>query len=144
MEKAIDTLFGNGLFSNIYFVDSNPAKVEFVEVKKISYEIREIKNSQSFDLERHSISKAGLLSLNIREKVKSSFMSVLDSIPAGREVKYFRRGLIRNLFSKKTAVIDHIIGAGCFIDHIIGADELSPREHFCCAHVGTYELRPEQ
>ena len=33
MEKAIDTLFGNGLFSNIYFVDSNPAKVEFVEVK---------------------------------------------------------------------------------------------------------------
>ena len=101
MEKAIDTLFGNGLFSNIYFVDSNPAKVEFVEVKKISCEIREIKNSQSFDLERHSISKAGLLSLNIREKVKSSFMSVLDSIPAGREVKYFRRGLIRNIFSKK-------------------------------------------
>lgn len=101
MEKAIDTLFGNGLFSNIYFVDSNPAKVEFVEVKKINSEIREIKNSQSFDLERHPIRKTGLLSLNIRERVKSSFMSVLDSIPVEKELRYFKRGLIKRLFEKK-------------------------------------------
>jgi len=101
MENAIDTLFGNGLFSSIYFAGSNPAKIEMVEIKKMNSEIREIKKVESFELERHFIPKTGLLSLNIREKVKSSFMAMLDSKSSSAELKYFKRGFIKSLFSKR-------------------------------------------
>jgi hypothetical protein len=41
MENIINTLFGSFL-SKIYFVESNPAKIELVEIKKIKSEIKEI------------------------------------------------------------------------------------------------------
>ena len=45
MEKTIDTLFGSALFTKIYFVDSNPAKVETIEVMKVNSEIKEVNRS---------------------------------------------------------------------------------------------------
>jgi hypothetical protein len=101
MEKTIDTLFGNDLFSKIYFVDSNPAKVETIEVAKVNSEIKEIKVVEEFNLLKTYISKSGLLSLNIRETVKSNLLSRLNFDSNTVEFKYFNRGFIRNLFYKK-------------------------------------------
>lgn len=101
MEKTIDTLFGSDLFSSIYFVDTNPAKVETIEVMKIDSEIKEVKKEETFDLSCHNIDKKGLLSLNIREDVKKAFISKLDSESYATRIKYFKRGFIKNLIGKK-------------------------------------------
>jgi hypothetical protein len=101
MENAIDTLFGNGLFSNIHFVDENPAKIETVEVKKINSEIKEIKDVKIFKLQRHSIGKEGLPALNIRENVKHSLIVRLNFASSMSELKYFNVGFFKKFFYKK-------------------------------------------
>jgi len=101
MENTIDTIFGNNLFSNIYFVNSNPAKVETFEIKKINSEIKEIKKEQSFDLVRHNIEKSGLTSLNIRENVKHSLIVKMNFTSSIIEIKYFNVGFLKSLFYKK-------------------------------------------
>jgi len=101
MEKTIDTLFGSGLFTKIYFVDSNPAKIETIEVMKVNSEIKEIKTVETFDLSKNYVSKSGLLSLNIREIIKSSLMSHLNFDSNSVDFRYFDKGFLKNLFSKK-------------------------------------------
>lgn len=101
MENTIDTIFGNSLFSNIYFVNSNPAKVEMFEVKKINSEIKEIKKEQSFNLIRHNLEKSGLPSLNIRENVKHSLIVKMNFTSSIIEMKYFNVGFFKSLFYKK-------------------------------------------
>lgn len=101
MENIIDTLFGNGLFSNIYFVDSNPGKIETVEVKKINEEIKEVKKEQIFNLWKRSIEKNGLPSLKIRENIKHSFIVKMNFSSDLTELKYFNVGFFRQFFYKK-------------------------------------------
>lgn len=101
MENTIDTIFGNSLFSNIYFVNSNPAKVEMFEVKKINSEIKEIKKEQSFNLVRHNLEKSGLPSLNIRENVKNDLIVKMNFASSNIEMKYFNVGFLKSLFYKK-------------------------------------------
>ena len=101
MENAIDTLFGNGLFSNIHFVDENPAKIETVEVKKINSEVKEIKDVKVFKLQRHSIGKDGLPSLKIRENVKQDLIVRLNFDSSMSEMKYFNVGFFKKFFYKK-------------------------------------------
>ena len=100
MENIVDTLFGNFL-SSIYFVDSNPAEVEMIEVKKINSEIKEFKKKESFNLFRKSIDNNGLPSLNIRENVKQNLISVMNYNSENSEFKYFKVGFFKRLFYKK-------------------------------------------
>jgi len=101
MENAIDTLFGNGLFSNIYFVDENPAKIETVEVKKINSEIKEVKDVKVFKLQKHSIGKEGLPSLKIRENVKHGLIVRMNFDSSMSELEYFNVGFFKRFFYKK-------------------------------------------
>jgi hypothetical protein len=100
MENIVDTLFGNFL-SSIYFVDSNPAEVEMIEVKKINSEIKEFKKKESFNLFRKSIDNSGLPSLNIRENVKQNLISVMNYNSENSEFKYFKVRFFKRLFYKK-------------------------------------------
>jgi hypothetical protein len=100
MENIVDTLFGNFL-SSIYFVDSNPAEVEMIEVKKINSEIKEFKKKESFNLFKKSIDNSGLPSLNIRENVKQNLISVMNYNSENIEFKYFKVGFFKGLFYKK-------------------------------------------
>jgi len=122
MEKTIDTLFGNYLFSNIYFVESNPAKVETIEIMKIDSEIKEIKREETFNLLCHTIDKSGLPSLNIREDIKKCFISKLDLESPTTKIKYFKRGFIKTLLRKKNPndIVDSFNGK----DWIITSDEI--------------------
>lgn len=132
MENTIDTLFGNGLFSNIYFVDSNPGKIETVEVKKINEEIKEVKNVQSFDLSGHKIAKDGLLSLNIRENVKHDLIVRLNFGSNNIEMKYFDVGFFKSFFYKKNpnALVDTFRGKDWIITSEDIISELSSLEQF--------------
>ena len=100
MENIVDTLFGNFL-SSIYFVDSNPAEVEMIEVKKINSEIKEFKKKESFNLFKKSIDNSGLPSLNIRENVKQNLISAMNYNSENSEFKYFKVGFFKGLFYKK-------------------------------------------
>jgi len=101
MEKEINSLFGDCLFTNIYFTESNPAKVETIEIKKIGDEIKEEKKTQIFNLLTYSVGRSGSASMNIRENVKAAFIARLNYSSVNSEAKYFDRGFFKNLFSKR-------------------------------------------
>ena len=122
MENAIDTLFGNGLFSNIHFVDENPAKIETIEVKKINSEIKEIKDVKTFKLQRYSIGKEGLPSLKIRENVKHSLIVRLNFDSSMSEMKYFNFGFFKKFFYKKDP--KKILEAFNLRDWVITSEEI--------------------
>jgi hypothetical protein len=122
MENAIDTLFGNGLFSNIHFVDENPAKIETIEVKKINSEIKEIKDVKTFKLQRYSIGKEGLPSLKIRENVKHSLIVRLNFDSSMSEMKYFNVGFFKKFFYKKDP--KKILEAFNLRDWVITSEEI--------------------
>jgi len=103
MENTIDTIFGNSLLSKIYFTDSNPAKFEIVEVKKIKSEIKHVKSVETFELLKYPINKTGLLSLNIREHIKRDLISKLNFSSEVSEIKYFNVGFLKSIFYKKDA-----------------------------------------
>jgi hypothetical protein len=101
MENIIDTLFGNMIFSNIYFVESNPAQVETIEIKKVNSEIKEISKKQTFELLRSEISNDGLPSLKIRELIKYRLIVLMNFNSRNTEFKYFNVGFFKGLFYKK-------------------------------------------
>ncbi len=101
MENIIDTLFGNMIFSNIYFVESNPAEVETIEIKKVNSEIKEISKKQTFKLLRSEITNDGLLSLKIRELIKHRLIVLLNFNSRNTEFKYFKVGFLKGFFYKK-------------------------------------------
>jgi len=100
MEEHISELFGNGLFSCVYYVDSNPGKIESVEIKKEGDKIVEFKNAMEFNLHCASFYKSGSLALDIRKAVKHEFMKSLRFASEMKEFRYFKRGW-RGLFSRR-------------------------------------------
>jgi hypothetical protein len=101
MENIIDTLFGNMIFSNIYFVDSNPGEVETIEIKKINSEVKEITKKQTFNLVESEIGNDGLPSLKIRELIKNRLIVLMNFNSKNTEFKYFNVGFLKGLFYKK-------------------------------------------
>jgi hypothetical protein len=123
MENIINTLFGEGLFSNIYFVDTNPAIVKTTEIKKVDSEIQKIENTATFNMDSYQMDTSGLISLNIRSHIKKSFFDLLEKNSDQKEIKYFDRGFIKNLFYPKNPneIFDLIKGQNWIItsDNII-------------------------
>lgn len=100
MEEHISELFGNGLFSCVYYVDSNPGKIESVEIKKEGDKIVESKSTMEFKLHGVSFHKTGSMSLDVRKAVKHEFLKNLRFGSEMKEVRHFKRGW-RGLFSKR-------------------------------------------
>lgn len=122
MENTINTLFGNGQFINIYLTSDNPAKIETIDISKIDNEIKEVKNTQTFNLVRHDIPKSGIISLNIREKIKNDLISKLNLFSENHRLKYFNLGLIKNLFVKRN--IDTLLNSFKGNDWVITSDKI--------------------
>ena len=137
MENIINTLFGEGLFSNLYFVDSNPATVKTIEIKKVDSEIQKVENISTFKLESYQMDNTGLISLNIRSHIKKSFFELIDQNSDQKEIKYFDRGFIKNLFYPKNPneILDLIKGQNWIItsDSIIAElTEVAKIEYIPC------------
>ena len=132
MENTINTLFGNGLFINIFFTDSNPSEIETIDISKIDSEIKEVKNTLIFNLNKYQIPKTGLISLNIRENIKNNLIFKLNFLSESFRLKYFNLGLIQKILKKRSVNI--LIDSFKYNDWIITSDkiisELSKSENY--------------
>lgn len=98
MENILNRMFGDGIFSNIFFSEENPALINFRKTIKEGGEIKTIDNTKSYKL-------TSLLTNNNDDDIMWSllhnFFVNLNFKSERVEFKYFDRGLIKNLFKKR-------------------------------------------
>ena len=98
MENILNKMFGDGIFSNIFFVDENPALINFKKTIKENGEIKTIDNTKSYNL-------TSLATKNNDDDIMWSllhnFFVNLNFKSERVDFKYFDRGLIKNLFTKR-------------------------------------------
>lgn len=131
MEEQISEVFGEGLLSGVYFVDSNPARIETVEIKKDGGSISETVSETEFELRRIRVRKSGNIGLNIRSEVKREFLKTLRFASDRKEIRYFKRG-IRGIFSRRNpkAIARELEGYDWAIMRREIVDELSRLEEY--------------
>ena len=98
MENILNRVFEDGIFSNIFFADENPALISFKKIIKENGEIKTIDNTKSYKL-------TSLVTKNNDNDIICSllhnFFVNLNFKSERVDFKYFDRGLIKNLFTKK-------------------------------------------
>jgi hypothetical protein len=102
MKNDIKEVFVDGLFSNIYFVDSNPATIESVEIKKEGDKI--VENTSIINLKLDS---ARFLKSDEKGAVDAAIRNFFISLRFNSdrsEMKYFKRSL-RSIFYKKNPIM---------------------------------------
>jgi hypothetical protein len=111
---------------NIILVDSNPARIESVETVKVKSQIRQIKTHMIYELSskylnpNSDISNSLTLDLILKLKSKES-----------TDIKYFNRGLIKNLLGRNPKIIlDNLNNCDWIITSNKVLDELSKLDNF--------------
>lgn len=111
---------------NIILVESNPARVESIETVKVKSQIRQIKTHMIYELSskylnpNSDISNSLTLDLILKLKSKES-----------TDIKYFNRGLIKNLLGKNPKIIlDNLNNCDWIITSNKVLDELSKLDNF--------------
>ena len=111
---------------NTILVESNPARVESIETVKVKSQIRQIKTHMIYELSskylnpNSDISNSLTLDLILKLKSKES-----------TDIKYFNRGLIKNLLGKNPKIIlDNLNNCDWIITSNKILDELSKLDNF--------------
>ena len=111
---------------NIILVESNPARVESIETVKVKSQIRQIKTHMIYELSskylnpNSDISNSLTLDLILKLKSKES-----------TNIKYFNRGLIKNLLGRNPKIIlDNLNNCDWIITSNKILDELSKLDNF--------------
>jgi len=111
---------------NTILVESNPARVESIETVKVKSQIRQIKTHMIYELSskylspNSDISNSLTLDLILQLKSKESM-----------DIKYFNRGLIKNLLGKNPKIIlDNLNNCDWIITSNKVLDELSKLDNF--------------
>ena len=111
---------------NIILVESNPARVESIETVKVKSQIRQIKTHMIYELSskylnpNSDISNSLTLDLILKLKSKES-----------TDIKYFNRGLIKNLLGRNPKIIlDNLNNCDWIITSNKILDELSKLDNF--------------
>jgi hypothetical protein len=108
------------LISETLLVDSNPAKVESIEVKKIDSKIVTIKNSNEYNLESKSFTiknlSTSVLACSLSLLLDNAFINSFKNNFSLDETKFYRKGLMR-LFGRPR--IQSIIDESEFCDWLI-------------------------
>ena len=111
---------------NIILVESNPARVESIETVKVKSQIRQIKTHMIYELSskylnpNSDISNSLTLDLILKLKSKES-----------TDIKYFNRGLIKNLLGRNPKIIlDNLNNCDWIINSNKILDELSKLDNF--------------
>jgi hypothetical protein len=132
MENILNKMFGDGIFSNIFFVDENPALINFKKTIKENGEIKTIDNTKSYNL-------TSLATKNNDDDIMWSllhnFFVNLNFKSERVDFKYFDRGLIKNLFTKRNPedLLNEIINYNWIIASENIIMELSRIDGFeCC------------
>ena len=111
---------------NTILVESNPARIESVETVKVKSQIRQIKTHMIYELSskylnpNSDISNSLTLDLILKLKSKES-----------TDIKYFNRGLIKNLLGRNPKIIlDNLNNCDWIITSNKVLDELSKLDNF--------------
>ena len=97
MEKIWSEMFEDGMFSNIFFTDSNPAIVNIEKITKESDELKRISETKTYNLIRLDVVKEEL----IKPLLLNRFFANLNFLSTNKEIKYFDRGFFKNLFTDR-------------------------------------------
>ena len=99
MEKIFSEMFEDGMFSNIFYADENPAIIKVEKTLKESGKLKTITDTNTFNLNS--------LYANNEDDIKSqlihNFFVRLNFQSTVKELKYFNRGFIRNLFTNRNS-----------------------------------------
>lgn len=93
MEREIASAFGEGLISEICFSESNPAKIEKVEIKKEGGKLKETVSTSEIFMNRGFLGSESPASAATR-----MFFIMLRFSSETKELKYFRRSWISRMF----------------------------------------------
>jgi len=108
------------LIGETLFVNSNPAKIESVEVKKVDSKIVTIKNSNEYNLESKSFTIKNLsmsvIACSLSLLLDNAFIDSFKNNFSLDETQFYKKGLLK-LFSKPNSQI--IINEAEFCDWII-------------------------
>ena len=111
---------------NIILVDSNPARIESVETVKVKSQIRQIKTHMVYELGSKYLS----LNSDIPNSLTLDLILQLKS-KEPTDIKYFNRGLIKNLLGRNPKIIlDNLNNCDWIITSNKVLDELSKLDNF--------------
>lgn len=120
MENIIHKIFDIRMFSNILFVDDNPAIVKSISVEKVGEEIKKTETKMIYNLD-----KKIYLDEDEQETINRiiyKFFINLNFISVDREIKYFDRNTLFKLLKRKN--YDDIIKQIDVYDWIITNDKI--------------------
>ena len=129
MEKILNKMFEDGIFSNIFFAEQNPALINFKKTIKENGEIKIIDETKSYKL-TSLITKNN--DDNIMWSLLHNFFVNLNFKSEKVDFKYFNRGFIKNLFTKKNPekILNQIINYNWIITSENIITELSKIDGF--------------
>lgn len=107
MEKILSEMFEDGMFSNIFYAEENPAITKVERTIKENGKLKTMTDIKTFNLESLYVNSDD----DIKIKLIDIFFDKLISQSIKKEIKYFNRGFIRNIFTKKNPdiIIDEIL-----------------------------------
>jgi hypothetical protein len=107
MEKILGEMFEEGFFSNIFFVNTNPATVSIEKIGKQNGEIKKTVISNTYELTSLTVSDED----DIKYSLLHNFFVTLNYNSNRKELKYFDRGFLKNTFTKKdpNIILDEIL-----------------------------------
>jgi hypothetical protein len=107
MEKLLSEMFEDGMFSNIFYADENPAIINIEKIVKEDSKLKTITDSKTFNLNSLYANSEN----DIKYKLIHNFFVRLNFQSTVKELKYFNRGFIRNLFTNRNSdtLLDEIL-----------------------------------
>jgi len=96
LDKIINLSTLSNLSLDILYSDSNPARIESIEILKVNSIIQRVKNHRTYKLESYT----GRIN-TIHNSINRQFIKTIDNAMSVEIVKYFDRGLFKNIFTKR-------------------------------------------
>jgi hypothetical protein len=107
MEKILNEMFEDGMFSNIFYAEENPAIIKVEKIIKEDGKLKTITESNTYNLLSLIINNED----DIKHSLLNIFFTRLNFQSSSKEIKYFNRGFIRNLFTKRNSdtILDEVL-----------------------------------
>lgn len=128
MEKILNEMFEDGMFSNIFYADKNPAIINIERIIKEDGKLKNITESNTYDLLSLTVNNED----DIKYSLLHNFFVKLNYDSNRKEIKYFDRGFLRNFFTKRNIdiILDEILGHNWIITTPNIIQEISKIEGF--------------
>ena len=128
MEKILSEMFEDGMFSNIFYADENPVIIKVEKTIKEDGKLKTITDTNTFNLNSLNANSDD----DIKYQLLNNFFIGLNSQSTLKEIKYFNRGFIRNIFTKRNTgiILDEILNYNWIITTADIIKEISTMEGY--------------